>query len=418
MESIRMLENPRKCMQRVGFLKWLVFDCAKRATSNLSILGNNLITAISQKITVPLNPDLNSYIKSALTSPAHREIFTKVKKQNSKEMLESINIELQDAYLSSSNLASLRGRLAKDEWFEYPSFAIGLALIKKGTYSLSIRGFSFLSLVTQEERQAFTQYRPEFNPLRISIAQKLLLAFSLVENDGQLLTYLYKRLPSKDVVFSDIEASELLPEILEKIIKESRLRVRSGDDLQRIQKIEKTNEFLKRDKGKPSIGGSGVRHETIAVRLEPFVDLGLLSKPNQFDYRYKVNDATKAFFDPLINSENIDHFLNHSFFQEANKALNLNGEHRTDRGMVMPVIQKAYNVVKSPLGYAPILEVSLLAGIYAITEAKSYFELSEALDTLKSLQKERTDLVRFNVDRWGALAFVKFNNDIMKAIEG
>ncbi|MEW6215143.1 MAG: hypothetical protein AB1478_08085, partial [Nitrospirota bacterium] len=219
MVFIRVIENPRKCMQRLGFLKWLVFDCSKRATSNLSTLGNNLIAAISQKVTVSLTNDLILYIKSALTSPVHREIFAKVKQQKNQEVLESINVELQDAYLSSVNLPSRRGRLAKDEWFEYPSFAIGLGLIKKGTYSLSVRGLSFLSLVPQEEIQAFKQYKPEFNPLRISITQEILLVYSLLENDGQLLSYLYEQLLKKEVVFSDVEASELLPEILHKILK-------------------------------------------------------------------------------------------------------------------------------------------------------------------------------------------------------
>lgn len=416
MVFIRMIENPRKCMQRLGFLKWLIFDCSKSATSNLSTLGNNLIAVISQKVTVSLTNDLILYIKSALTSPVHREIFTKVKQQKNQEVLESINVELQDAYLSSINLPSRRGRLAKDEWFEYPSFAIGLALIKKGTYSLSVRGLSFLSLVPQEEIQALKQYKPEFNPLRISIAQKLLLVYSLVENDGQLLSYLYEQFLKKEVVFSDVEASERLPEILHKILKESRSRVRSGDDLQRTQRIKKTIERFKRVQGKPSTGGGGVRHETIAVRIEPFVDLGLLSKPDPFAYRYQITDATKTFFELLINSEGIDYFLHHSFFDTSNKAFALNGKHITDRETILPAIQKAYTVLRSPLGYAPILEVTLLAGIYSMTGAGTYFEISEALETLKSIQKEKPELVRFNVDRWGALTFVKFNSDLMKEV--
>jgi len=412
MEFIRVLENPRKCMQRMGFLKWLVFDCSKSATSTLAKLGNNLVSTISQRVTVPITSELIMYIKSALSSPVHRQVSDKVKQQETQAGLDNISIELQDAYLSSGNLPSQRGRLAKDEWFEFPSFAVGLGLVKKGTYSLSVRGLSFINIVPQEELQAFKQYNPDFNPLKLSIAQKLLLLFSIIENDGELLRYLYQQILTNEGDFSDLAASEFLLDVLTKIIKEARLRVRSGDDLKRIGRIEKTIERLKRVQGKPPTGGGGVRHETIAVRLEPFVDLGLLAKPDPFAYRYQVIDATRTFFEPLINAESIDYFLHHSFFESASKAFNLNAEHRTGRETILPAIQKAYVILKSPLGYVPILEVCLLAGIYSIIESGYYFEIFEATDMLKALQKERPELVRFNVDRWGALTFVKFNRNI------
>jgi len=64
------------------------------------------------------------------------------------------------------------------------------------------------------------------------------------------------------------------------------------------------------------------------------------------------------------------------------------------------------------LGYVPILYVCLLAGIYSIAGSAGYFEISQATDMLKALQKERPELVRFNVDRWGALTFVKFSGKV------
>jgi hypothetical protein len=39
----------------------------------------------------------------------------------------------------------------------------------------------------------------------------------------------------------------------------------------------------------------------------------------------------------------------------------------------------------------------------------SYFEIEEAIDELKSLQKERPDYIRFNVDQWGSLSFIKIS---------
>ena len=81
-------------MQRLGFLKWLAFYCSKSATSNLSILGNNLISTVSKKILVPVTEELILYIKSALVSPVHRGIFAQVNQQkNEGDIKKTISVE-------------------------------------------------------------------------------------------------------------------------------------------------------------------------------------------------------------------------------------------------------------------------------------------------------------------------------------
>ncbi|MCM8790054.1 MAG: hypothetical protein NC916_03450 [Candidatus Omnitrophica bacterium] len=293
--------------------------------------------------------------------------------------------------------------------------AINLGIIRKGTYSLLVRGQAFLAIINADEKKSF--YRTGsisphivLNPMRLTIPQCILLLFSFIEGDGDVLKLFYKNLLPISESISDRDAGGYLPEIYRAIIKEHRSKARSGDDLLRIQKILDTADKIEKRKYIKKAAKDILLH-SVTPRLEPFVDLGLLSKPDPFNYRYQITDATRAFFEQLISSESIDHFLNQSFFQAANKAFAINAEHRADRETILPLIQKAYTVLKSPLGYAPILEVSLLAGIYSITEMGTYFELSESLDSLKSLQKEKPDLVRFNVDRWGALSFVKFINE-------
>ena len=415
MVFIRMLENPRKCMQRIGFLKWLVQASSRTATSNISTLGECLITALSTKVSIRINPDLVKYVKTALRSRVHRGVYGKIRELEDGMTVQSLSLELQDGYLSASELPSRRGRLAKDEKQEYPSFALGLGLIRKGTYSLLVRGRSFLSLTPENEIAAFKEYDPESNPLRLSSQQKLLLAHCLIESDGHLLRGLYSSLMSQNGTFSDLEASGLLPGIFETILKKSKSRVRSGDDLKRIQRIEGTIKKLKEALRKPSIGGGGIRLETIAPRLEPFVDLGLLHKEDPFAYRYSTNTATDKFFRPLIESTSVDEYLSNRFFDAANEAMDLKGKKRADKTVVLPAIQRSYDTIKSPLGYAPIREVSLLAGIETLVDNGTYFELSESLEVLKTLQKENPNLVTFSVDRLGKLANVKFNDRIALA---
>lgn len=424
MEFIRVFTNPKRCMQRLGFLKPLVWRASQSATNNLSTLGKELIAFVFQKVSITLSLHLEEYIKAVLTAPIYRNIRTIASKPFEDSLDKpKVQIELQDLYLANSELPSRRGKLIDDDWNKYPYLALNLGLLRKGTYSLLVRGQSFLSLVSGDERKAFGRQgiisiNEGLNPLQLTITQRLLLLFSLIEGDGDVLKWLYKKLLPLLEPITDRETGGYLPEIYRAIVKEYRTKARSGDDLLRIQRLLDTANKIERwTKAKPT-GSKDILMESVTPRLEPFVDLGLLSKPDPFAYRYQITDATKTFFEPLINSESIDHFLHHSFFEAINKTFNLNGDHQTDRETILPSIQKAYTVLKSPLGYVPIIEVALLAGIYSITESGSYFEISEVTDTLRSLQKERPELVRFNVDRWGTLTFVKFNSDIMKVVGG
>lgn len=422
MEFIRVFSNPRRSMQRFGFLKYLVWRASVSATNNLSTLGKGLIAAVTLKISVVLTPHLQEYITTVLTDSTYRNLRSlALKPLEDSQDQPPVQVEIQDVYLSDPDLPSRRGKLNSDDWNRYPHLALDLGLLRKGTYSLLVRGQSFLTIVTEAEKKAFSRSGDVFfngilNPLRLTMPQRLLLLFSTIQRDGGVLNELYKRLVTLSEPFTDKDAGNYLPEIYRTIAKESRSRARSGDDLLIVQKLLDTADKIEAVKRNPSPGGKNPREHGITIRLEPFVDFGLLSKPDPFAYRYQITDVTRTFFESLINSESIDHFLHYSFFKSVNKAFNLNGEYRTDRETILPTIQKAYNVLKSPLGYAPIIEVALLAGIYSITESGSYFEISEVTNTLRSLQKERPELVRFNVDRWGALTFVKFNSGIMKVM--
>ena len=414
MEFIRVIENPRHCMQRLGFLKYVVHIASQTSVSSVENIGYKLVSDVSKKYAIVLKQELQEYILKGLTERKYLELHNYVKNMNINKPGE-ISMELQDIYLADNKIPSKRGKLIEEDKKHYPFFATVLGLTRKENYSLLVRGSSFLHLISKEEIDGFKMLK-ETNPLLLNQSQKILLLFSLIEKDGDVLKKLYTILLKEKVKFELREIGYYFDDILSEVAKSYRGKTRSMDELERISKLLKTAEKIKEKRTMPPTGGVSIIEHVAKPRIEPFVDLGLLSKPEPFAYRYYITDATKAFFDPLTNMESIEDFLNYSFFDALNKAFNLKGLHRTDRVTILPMIKKAYTDLKSPLGYAPILEISLLAGIYSITETGAYFELFEALDTLKLLQKERTDLVRFNVDRRGSLIFVKFNNDIMKVL--
>ena len=69
---------------------------------------------------------------------------------------------------------------------------------------------------------------------------------------------------------------------------------------------------------------------------------------------------------------------------------------------------EAGQTLKSTLGYSPITDIGLLAGIRLLFQSNRILELSRTRTLLREWQKEAPEVVRFTVDRMGALAYVKF----------
>lgn len=412
MEYLRVFNNPARCMQRLGFLKYLTFQASRTATSNLSALGNDLLTTVSQKVSVTPTPEIQEYIKTALTDPIYRELRSVVVHLSPDIYSDvSIRMEMQDIYLADRKIPSRRGKLIRNDWWKYPHLSVELGFLRKGTFSILARGQAFLSLVSEDEIGAFSKISTT-NPLRLTTEQAIFALFCFLDKDGDVLRLLYKQLiNSGEREVTDWEVGNLLPSILRQLAEEARPHVRSGDDTIKIRQLQRTAQSIEGWKDK-SPKGRGARDENATIRLEPLVDLRLIAKPDPYAYRYQVNEATRILFEPLVGSTSLDDFLDNSFFTTANKCFGVNAEHNADIVAALPWIHKAYLGLRSPLGYASILEVALLAAIWSATIAGSYFEVSEVMDLLKNLQKERPELIQFNVDRWGKLAFLKISGDL------
>ncbi|MDP2989287.1 MAG: hypothetical protein Q8O57_01820, partial [Kiritimatiellota bacterium] len=79
---------------------------------------------------------------------------------------------------------------------------------------------------------------------------------------------------------------------------------------------------------------------------------------------------------------------------------------------IIPYLQRAVKVISSSSGYAPVAELALLGGIYALTDDHAIIEPGGALEALISYQKINPYKVRFTVDRSGTLAHARFMDDL------
>jgi hypothetical protein len=280
-QAVRSLANPRRCQQRLGFLKPLLAKCAQTSTSSLQTLGLALVDAVTRKVTAPVTPEAYEYVKERLTDRAYREVKASLAALPEGEREQHpLKLEIQDWYLSDSALTSRTGKLVAEDWRRFPLWATALGLVRPGSYSPLVRGVALLQLTPGAEQAAWQTYAPESNPLRLSLPQRLFLLFTVLEADGDALRGLYAGLTA-DAPFSDRDAGDLLPDVYRTLAKQLQLRIRSGDDLKRVQQFQDAANNIAAWKGK-SYSGGGANIEHVTPRLEPFADLGLLDKPDPY----------------------------------------------------------------------------------------------------------------------------------------
>lgn len=358
MTFVRALGNPDASMQRVGFLKYLVWRCSLANALSLDLLGKDLI---------------NNCTKT------------------------------QSLYLASEMLPSHTGKLIPRDWRGYPYFTSSLGFVRKGTYSLLVRGKVFLELVSQEELKAFNNYNPEVNPLAITTEQRGLLLYCFIENDGDVLKRLFERLLALNRIFTEREAGDFLPEIYRPLVKLYRPKIRSGIDAKRLDKLARSADNIEIRKGKNYTG----KTHAITPRLEPFVDLGLLKKQDPHKYEYCFTEQGQEFFTSFCSSEDMGEFLNDSFFSTLDKSFKPEGS-PAKKTEIMEALFAAFNTIKSPLGYAPIKEIALLGAIRLLTGKRKCFEIGQATKLIMEYQKIYPYKARFQVDRSGAPVYIKF----------
>jgi hypothetical protein len=102
-----------------------------------------------------------------------------------------------------------------------------------------------------------------------------------------------------------------------------------------------------------------------------------------------------------------DQFLENRFFFTLASIHDLKVTEATEE-QARAALALAWEHLKSTLGYSPIKDCSLLAGIRLLFDNQSVLEIGRSHDILRTWQKADPDGVRFTVDRMGELAYVKF----------
>ena len=415
MPELRVLNGTYRQMQRLGYLKRLVKRVTTTSTSNLDVLGHDLIDAVTRKIRVPLDENLAAYIRVRLKERTYTSI-----KQTTEAWLKNdgepsiVPMELQDLYLAAPQLPSGVGKLVREDWRRYPPFAVNLCLIRAGTYSANTRALSPANAIftPESELRGFQGFLPEANPLRLTRQQSLLLLYALIENDGEVLAPLWCQLMNKHPGgFNDREAGNLLPEIYGAVIARHRTRLLPTDVRDRLLVLEKSADSIIQARQSERYAGGSAREELSRVRIEPFVDIGLFCKPDRLKYEYAFCAAGQAWTAALVGTETsqaVAEFLTNRFFATAAAAWEIQSRPVSEPEEVVPHLHRAAKAIRSPGGYAPIEELALVAGIEGLLDHGVIIEPEVARKAIIAYQKDHPYEVRFTVDRMGALAHARF----------
>jgi hypothetical protein len=391
-------------MQRLGYLKALAALVNENQTTNLETLGKRLISRVTQrvKLSPPFDEDLHEYARTRLTDGIYKEL-----RQTVLENAAPVGVELQDVYLADRALPSSTGKLVETDWGKYAYLGTALQLIKKGTYSALTRSVVLLAVTPKEELAAFGDLDRQHNPMRINDGQAAILLYCFLDNDAEVALPLLQSLVTKrNEVFDERVAGDLLPDILRQVLATHGKRSLPIAERERLAALEKVAANVASWKGKPYTGGSA-REKNVRVRLEPYCDLGLLTKPARDRYDYQVSEGARIFVDHVRTAASFEHFLQDGFFAAFAACRGLKVRKATEAQATKALVE-AGEALKSSLGYTPITDVGLLAGTRLLTEKKRILELSRTLELLKDLQKRDPEFVRFTVDRAGTMAHVKF----------
>jgi len=412
---LRVFDNASLRMQRIGYLKRLIKRVGTTPTSNLESLGNDLLDVVLKKVRFQIDENLATYIKARLGGNS----YTSIKNQTNAWLKNGgdapfLLLELQDLYLSDPKLPSQVGRLVKEDWRKYPQLGMNLGLVRPGTYSTTTRAFSFLHLIPEQEQQAFIEYLPDSNPFFLSLEQRLLLIYSFLENDGEILIPLWKKLLSSSLIpFSERDAGDLLPSIIRNVISHYKNKMIPVDLRKRLESLAKSADNIALQLNVQDYTSVSAREENARVRIEPIVDLGILQKVNPLRYEYTFSVAGKVLADSLTGDEDstaIGDFLHQRFFSTMASVQGIQADVLSNEDIV-PRLQVNWKTISSSNGYAPIEEIALLAGIKALVNDKKVMEIATAREALIAYQKANPYKVRFTVDRLGTLAHAKFIDD-------
>ena len=404
----KIIGHSARRMQRLGFLKYLVLNASTERPTTSSFIGDNLLRAVSRKFSVPINPEIIKYCDAIFSEQHYNDLRTRIKNAAFQQQQGKIDLELQDIYLSQDRLPSKRGRILAERGKDthvFPALASSLGFFSSDTYVLTPRGKLFASTVSSDQGNAFGLLS-NINPLIISSQQMIVLLYSFLEADGDLIRMLFPAIEPRNGQFTDYEVGDIIGDLLDKYLQKVEKSLTTMQDKSTFLKLKKTTMLIKDWKGK-TYKGLGARDEWATLRLEPFVDMGIFKKVDKFGYKYSFTEGGQNLVSNLETSGNMDSFLNDKYIKCVAQLLNTQISPEISSNEAIEILKESNRILANNIGYSDIIDTSILAAIRLLERGK-VLEISDSIRILKEAQRNNPYDIHFNIDRWGKLKYLSF----------
>ncbi len=323
----------------------------------------------------------------------------------------SLMVELQDLWLADSALPSATGAITNEVIHEPPHLAASLRLVRPKNFTRTDRGRALIVLAEAQAR-ALRSGAVDPNPFALSRGASALSLYALLEADFDFVRAAYEAvLQEHDSHFSRPAFGDCLPEACRALRARWVRQVRSGEERQQLDRLAKLADIIEGTSPERSEtwGGGRPRDQAGTLRLEPYVDLGLLTRASRYAYAYQLSPRQhRGFFTPMIESESAERFLDERLFGAYLEALGLEETHRLEGLEAWDHIAGAYRDLRSELGYASSKEVLLLAIGRLFDEGKGrYFEIADGIEAIRARHRSQPRSIRFGATRGGGLTYMK-----------
>jgi len=406
---LRIIGSTARRMQRLGFLKHIVASASPQRPSSAAAIGRTLLSTVSHKHVTVIRSETKEYCDRVFSEQHYSALRSQVQQAAEQQPPGQVNLELQDIYLSQDGLPSKRGRILSEKEKDihvFPTLAVNLGFLTPETCVLTSRGRLFANTISPGELDAFN--RPsDINPLIISPGQAIVLLFSFLETDGDLASMLYPVIAKKDGEFADYEVGDLIGELLSDYLLRVEKSATRMKDKTEISKLKRTAESIKRWKNKPYTG-KGSRDEWATLRLEPFVDMGLLIKPDKFAYKYAFTDNGRLFSANLETSNDLEPFLMDNYLSATAQLLGIQTSPVVNSDEALDFLKESNRLLANNIGYSDVTDTALLSAINLLQKRNKVLEIGKSIQILKEAQKKTPHNIHFNIDRWGNLKFISF----------
>jgi hypothetical protein len=416
--AVRWVSFARVSMQRPGHLVAVAGAASDASPTNLKGLSHEYVDIVRRRCVVDdtRSDDVARYLRALRLWKRYGGRQGELAKIVSADELPPV--ELQDIWLADPVLPSATGAVTDEVVDELPQLAISLGLARSHNFTRSERGRSVAALYRHELAKAAGGDQA-VNLFRLITAHPprerdrpgggCFLLYSLIEADGDFLAAAWAtELEAGNGHLTRASFGNQLPaacrRLADRLVKASTLA-----DRHLIGRLDALARHIeeKTPATEKTWGGGRPRDQVATLRLEPYVDFGLLTRRSRTDYDYMLSDPQREFFSAVAEAADIEAFLNERLVATYLSALGINRS-SIEESEIWERVEAAYGLVRSGLGYAPAKEVVLLAIATLLNEGgRTCFEVADGLRVLRAEQRRRPGHVRYGVTSTGEPTYIR-----------